>query len=63
MFGETPNITREARMLPKPFEQLELFGPAFDGARRGWDCPTMSVTLCLKRRPSMPLVAQCVLFI
>ena len=44
-------------------EQLEPFGWAFDAARWGWDCPTMIVTVCLKRRPSLPLVAQCVLFI
>jgi hypothetical protein len=35
MFGETPNITRETRMLPKPFEQLELFGSAFDRSAVG----------------------------
>jgi hypothetical protein len=44
-------------------EQLELFGSAFDGARWGWDCPTMIVTVYVKRRLSMPLEAQCVLFI
>jgi hypothetical protein len=43
-------------------EQLELFGSTFDGARRGWNCPTMIVTVYVKRHPSMPLLAQCVLF-
>ena len=32
-----------------------IIGSAIDAARRGWDCPTMILTLDAKRRLSIPV--------